>query len=425
MPDMMKWWERPAKRRNDPAGRERCGRRSGGRARPVQGGLSHADHLVDRRCGADHRAIAAAVPANRRTAARRHLLCHAEPAGGGAAAGRRVRRGLGRRQPEQLQQPAAGRTGPLVRRQGPSDRRAGRHRSGMVLRRRNGDDHRRRQCAGDARRRSAPTGFGSGSPRRSRRVRSAGNNCVLPCPNRCGSNHEDQRSGAVSGGHRSARHGRSDAFACWCGSPRRRAWKAGGKRGSIGGWTSLPPGARPCWRCWPAGASTTSKSCTSSRPWRRRPCGRRWKWPCGTCSAGVLRQPLCNLLGGYYRRRVPVSIRLSGHKAGRTAQIARELADQGFHTQTIAASGRPEEDLRTLASCPPEVTLITLRSGVHLTLRRAGRDWRAALRCPKHKALPWRGSTKREIQAFGGKSRGRIKEFLGGSIWWRSRQSPI
>jgi len=64
----------------------------------------------------------------------------------------------------------------------------------------------------------------------------------------------------------------------------------------------------------------------------------------------VLRQPLCNLLGGYYRRRVPVSIRLSGHKAGRTAQIARELADQGFHTQTIAVSGRPEEDLRTLAS---------------------------------------------------------------------------
>ena len=64
----------------------------------------------------------------------------------------------------------------------------------------------------------------------------------------------------------------------------------------------------------------------------------------------VLRQPLCNLWGGYYRRRVPVSMRLWGHKAGRTAQIARELADQGFHTQTIAASGRPEEDLRTMAS---------------------------------------------------------------------------
>jgi L-alanine-DL-glutamate epimerase-like enolase superfamily enzyme len=64
----------------------------------------------------------------------------------------------------------------------------------------------------------------------------------------------------------------------------------------------------------------------------------------------TLRQPLCNLLGGYYRRRVPVSVRLVGRKAGQTTQIARELAEQGFHTQTVAASGRPDEDLRTLAS---------------------------------------------------------------------------
>jgi L-alanine-DL-glutamate epimerase-like enolase superfamily enzyme len=62
----------------------------------------------------------------------------------------------------------------------------------------------------------------------------------------------------------------------------------------------------------------------------------------------TLRQPLCNLLGGYYRRRVPVSIRLTGRKPALAAQISRELADQGFHTQTISAAGRPEEDLRTL-----------------------------------------------------------------------------
>ena len=63
-----------------------------------------------------------------------------------------------------------------------------------------------------------------------------------------------------------------------------------------------------------------------------------------------LRQPLCNLLGGYYRRRVPVSIRLAGRKPAATAQISRELAEQGFHTQTIAASGRPEDDLKTVAA---------------------------------------------------------------------------
>lgn len=62
----------------------------------------------------------------------------------------------------------------------------------------------------------------------------------------------------------------------------------------------------------------------------------------------VLRQPLCNLLGGYYRRRVPVSIRLDGHKPTHTAQICRELAEQGFHTQTIAGTGHLDEDLATL-----------------------------------------------------------------------------
>jgi L-alanine-DL-glutamate epimerase-like enolase superfamily enzyme len=64
----------------------------------------------------------------------------------------------------------------------------------------------------------------------------------------------------------------------------------------------------------------------------------------------VLRQPLCNLLGGYYRRRVPISIRLGGHRAALTAQIARELAEQGFHSQTIVATGKPEEDLKTLTA---------------------------------------------------------------------------
>ena len=64
----------------------------------------------------------------------------------------------------------------------------------------------------------------------------------------------------------------------------------------------------------------------------------------------TLRQPLCNLLGGYYRRRVPVSIRLAGHQPGMAAQISRELAEQGFHTQTIAATGEPEADLQTLAA---------------------------------------------------------------------------
>ena len=64
----------------------------------------------------------------------------------------------------------------------------------------------------------------------------------------------------------------------------------------------------------------------------------------------AMRQPLCNLFGGYYRRRAPVSVRLAGRRPAQMAQMARELAEEGFHTQTIAASGRPDEDLATLAA---------------------------------------------------------------------------
>jgi len=63
-----------------------------------------------------------------------------------------------------------------------------------------------------------------------------------------------------------------------------------------------------------------------------------------------LRQPLCNLLGGFFRRRIPVSVRLVGHKPPLAASISRELAEQGFHVQTIAASGRIDEDLQVLTA---------------------------------------------------------------------------
>jgi L-alanine-DL-glutamate epimerase-like enolase superfamily enzyme len=63
----------------------------------------------------------------------------------------------------------------------------------------------------------------------------------------------------------------------------------------------------------------------------------------------VLKQPLCSLLGGCYRRRVPISIRLTGHSKN-VAQVSRELADQGFHTQTLVSGGKPDEDLHTAAA---------------------------------------------------------------------------
>jgi L-alanine-DL-glutamate epimerase-like enolase superfamily enzyme len=45
---------------------------------------------------------------------------------------------------------------------------------------------------------------------------------------------------------------------------------------------------------------------------------------------------------------VPVSIRLTGHHSKNIAHVSRELADQGFHTQTLASSGRADDDVRNL-----------------------------------------------------------------------------
>ncbi|HEY4761213.1 MAG TPA: enolase C-terminal domain-like protein, partial [Thermoguttaceae bacterium] len=63
-----------------------------------------------------------------------------------------------------------------------------------------------------------------------------------------------------------------------------------------------------------------------------------------------LRQPLFNLLGGIFRRRIPVTIRLPNGEPDMIGAIARVLAAQGFHNQVISSSSNAEEDLRVLAA---------------------------------------------------------------------------
>lgn len=62
------------------------------------------------------------------------------------------------------------------------------------------------------------------------------------------------------------------------------------------------------------------------------------------------RQPLCHLLGGSYRRRVPLAVRLAGRRPERTALVARAMAEQGFHAQILTSSGRVESDLHMLSA---------------------------------------------------------------------------
>lgn len=64
----------------------------------------------------------------------------------------------------------------------------------------------------------------------------------------------------------------------------------------------------------------------------------------------ALRQPLCHLFGGGYRRRIPLAVYLARGTAQQTAETARELADRGFHVQVVPSCGQTEGDLETLSA---------------------------------------------------------------------------
>lgn len=57
-------------------------------------------------------------------------------------------------------------------------------------------------------------------------------------------------------------------------------------------------------------------------------------------------QPVCHLLGGSYRQHVPVAARLPEDEELDPAQFARELAEHGFHSQTLTATGEVTRDVR-------------------------------------------------------------------------------
>ncbi|MBN1909946.1 MAG: mandelate racemase/muconate lactonizing enzyme family protein [Pirellulales bacterium] len=60
----------------------------------------------------------------------------------------------------------------------------------------------------------------------------------------------------------------------------------------------------------------------------------------------ALKQPLCHLWGGNYRRRVPLAVRLPQAGPDETSRLARELAEQGFHSQVLTSTGNPADDAR-------------------------------------------------------------------------------
>jgi L-alanine-DL-glutamate epimerase-like enolase superfamily enzyme len=59
-------------------------------------------------------------------------------------------------------------------------------------------------------------------------------------------------------------------------------------------------------------------------------------------------QPLYNLFGGIYRKWIPQAVQLPDGRPERVGKIARELVDQGFHTQVIASTGRLDDDVKII-----------------------------------------------------------------------------
>jgi len=62
------------------------------------------------------------------------------------------------------------------------------------------------------------------------------------------------------------------------------------------------------------------------------------------------RRPLCRLWGGEYRPRIPLAMRLPLASPSRTAQLARDLSERGFHCLMLSATGQLAEDLETVAA---------------------------------------------------------------------------
>ncbi len=59
----------------------------------------------------------------------------------------------------------------------------------------------------------------------------------------------------------------------------------------------------------------------------------------------VLDQPLSHLMGGAYRRRIPVALRVEAASDDETVHLTRQLADQGFHSLVVPASGDLDRDV--------------------------------------------------------------------------------
>ena len=156
-------------------------------AGPQQGGLHLPDHAVGRRDPGDHRPSARALPRDRRSPHRRHLLRDDQPPGRGQAAGPRVRSRARDRlaQLVELQPPGRGRA--RARRRLAPDRQREPGARGVAGRQARGRDHLRGQRARGARPAAGRLLPGAAPTSTSRSSRSSRRTCASCSPRRSAS----------------------------------------------------------------------------------------------------------------------------------------------------------------------------------------------------------------------------------------------
>ena len=71
---------------------------------------------------------------------------------------------------------------------------------------------------------------------------------------------------------------------------------------------------------------------------------------CWDMMGRLCKQPICHFLGGKYRNHVPMTVQLTGRTPKELLTTSQELANRGYHWQTLTLTGRLADDLQLVKS---------------------------------------------------------------------------
>ena len=69
---------------------------------------------------------------------------------------------------------------------------------------------------------------------------------------------------------------------------------------------------------------------------------------CWDMMGRLCKQPICRFLGGEYRSHIPMTVQLAGQTPNELAAASQELANRGYHWQSLLLTGRLDDDLHLI-----------------------------------------------------------------------------